>query len=256
MNPVPRKSHRRRPPSGSSSEKSIRRGPQPPSMIKSETTPGSSTLSHPAVRATRFWLRNDTYIDLPVPYEKIGVPFNSDEPASALTDDEKQTVLVELSRCEPTIRAGNLELLELALEICNRCQLPAPVCLLPHALDAINRLLKLRPRTQHQMMQREIDLLRWATVHHLRVSRGLTWDAAYAAASEELNHSCARGSAETMRASYKWINRHPLIESMRQQGPAGEIDAVAREQYEKRQATSERISLALRDSTKKRRPTY
>src|SRR5262249_22664138 len=73
-------------------------------------------------------------------------PFDSAGPASALTDDEKTKVIVELSKCEPAVRAGNLDLLELALEICSRCQLEAPVWLLPHALEAIKRLLQLNSR--------------------------------------------------------------------------------------------------------------
>jgi hypothetical protein len=137
-----------------------------------------------------------------VPYEKIGVPFDSAGPALALTDDEKTRVISELSKCEPAIRAGNLDLLELALEICSRCQLEAPVWLLPHALEAIKRLLQLNPRTRQKRMQREIHQIRWAAVHHLRANRKLTWDAAYEAANKELYRTRARGSEETIRASY------------------------------------------------------
>jgi hypothetical protein len=219
---------------------------------------GSSTNAGRSVtvRATRYWLRNDTYVDLTVPYQKIGVPFDSTELASALTNDEKTKVITELSKCEPAIRDGNLHLLELALEICRRCQLAAPVCLLPHALEAINRLLKLSSRTRQTMMQREIHQIRWATVYHLRVSQGLTWDAAYQAASEELFHTHARGSEETIRASYKWMNLHPFIKSMRQYGLAAEIDAFAREQYENRQDTSRRlIALDTRHTPPKRART-
>jgi hypothetical protein len=177
------------------------------------------------------------------------VPFDPDERPSALTQDEKQRVLVELSKCEADICAGNLELLELALEICNRCMIEAPVWLLPHATQAINRLIKLSPRARQKMMQREIHQIRWATVHHLRVSQGLTWEAAYEAAAKELHRTQARGSEETVRASYQWMNRHPFIKSMRQHGLVGEIDAFAREQYEKRHVTSERLAgLALRDA--------
>jgi hypothetical protein len=103
-------------------------------------------------------------------------------------------------------------------------------------------------------MQREVHQLRWAVVHHLRASRKLTWDAAYEAANEELYHTRARGSEETIRASYKWMNRHPILKSMRQHGLAGEIDSFAREQYENRQATSKRlILLGSRDTTKPKR---
>ena len=206
------------------------------------------------VRRTRFWLRNDTYVDLSVPYEKIGVPFDSEHPGGqALTQDEKEQLITELSNCEPAIRAGNLDLLELALEICRRCQLAVPLCLLPHTLEAINLLLKLSPRTRQKMMQREIHQIRWATVHHLRITRRLTWEAAYEAATKELNHTRAEGSEETLRASYKWMNQHPFIKSMRQHGLVGEIDAFAREQYEKKQSTSERLrALEVRDSVNRR----
>jgi len=76
-------------------------------------------------------------------------------------------------------------------------------------------------------MQREIHQIRWAAVHHLRASRRLSWDAAYEAANKELYRTRARGSEETIRASYKWMNRHPFIKSMRQYGLAEEIDAFA-----------------------------
>jgi hypothetical protein len=195
------------------------------------------------VRTTRYWLRNDTYVDLALPYEKIGVPFESGGRASVLTDDEKTKIIVELSKCEPAISVGNLHALELALEICNRCRLAAPVWLLPYALDAINRLLHLGPRRLKYSMQREIHQIRWAAVHHLRVSRRLTWEAAYAAAYEELKRTRARGTEETIRASYKWMNRHPFVKSMRQDGLPGEIDAFAYEQYDNRHAASERLIL-------------
>jgi hypothetical protein len=181
------------------------------------------------------------------------VPFDPDEQPSELAENEKQTVVLELSKCEPDIRAGNLELLELVLEICSRCQIPAPVWALPYAIEAINKLVKLRPRDRQRMMQREIHQIRWATVHHLRVSQALTWDAAYEAATKELQHTCARGSEDTIRASYIWMNRHPFIKSMRQHGLPREIDAFAREQYEKRHITSERLAgLALRDAGSRR----
>jgi hypothetical protein len=183
---------------------------------------------------------------LAVPYQKIGVPFDPTRPASALTNDEKAKLIAELSKHEPHIRKGNLHLLELTLELCQRCQVPAPVWLLPHAIEAINSLLKMRVRTREAMMQREIHQMRWATVLHLRVSGELTWKATYAKAKEELSHTCARGSEDTIQSSYKWMNLHPFIKSMRENGLAGEIDAFAREQFESRHATSIRlISLGL-----------
>src|SRR5215467_1706895 len=115
MKPVPRKSQRRRPPSGSSSEKSIRRGSRSLPKIESGTTSSSASnnAERPiAARPTRFWLRDDTYVDLAVPYEKIGVPFSSAGPRSALTDDEKAPTIAELRKCEPSISAGNLHVLE------------------------------------------------------------------------------------------------------------------------------------------------
>jgi hypothetical protein len=179
-------------------------------------------------------------VDLVVPYEKIGVPFSAGR-ASPLSDDEKAKVIRELSKCEPAIRARNLDMLELVVDICNRCDIPPPVWLLPHVLEALNRLLRLKPRTRQKRMQREMHQIRWATVHHLRASQRLTWEAAYAAAHRELSHTRARGSEETIRASYKWMNRHAFIKSMRQRGSTEEIDDFAREQYENRHATSERL---------------
>src|SRR6516165_5227569 len=68
----------------------------------------TNTDRSPAARATRYWLRNDTYVDLAVPYQKIGVPFDPTRPASALTNDEKAKLIAELSKHEPHIRKGNL----------------------------------------------------------------------------------------------------------------------------------------------------
>jgi hypothetical protein len=191
---------------------------------------------------------------LAVPNEKIGVPFSSAAPTSALTDDEKATVLAELRKCEPKISAGNLHVLEFTLEICRRCDLSTPAWVLPHALDAINTLLKLHPRTRNKMIQREIHQLRWATVHHLRHGLKLTWDAAYIEATKELYDTRAQGTEETIRASYKWMTRHPIIKSIRQHGMPGELDEFAREQYGKRQDISERLAgLELRDRVGRRR---
>jgi hypothetical protein len=210
----------------------------------------------PSARAVRYWLLNGTYVDLEVPYAKIGTPFDNN-PAQrtvALTDYEKTKLLAELSKCEAGIRAGNMDMLELVVEICNRCSVPLPGWVLPHILEAINRLLRLSDRTRQERRQREIHQLRWAVVHHLRASQRLSWENVYEVASRELDRTPARGREETIRASYKWMNRHPLIKSLRQNGVPGEVDDFAREQYEKRQAASERMmSLELRDRT---RPKY
>jgi Resolvase, N terminal domain/Recombinase len=223
-----------------SSDKRLRAHRQHQSSAKNSVEALTAHRS-PALPATRYWLRSNTYVDLVVPYEKIGVPFSSAGLTSALTDDEKETIIAELSKCEPDISAGNLEVLELALEICRRCELPTPGWLLPHALEAINKLVKLKARTRQQMVQREVDQLRWATVHHFRVTRRLTCEAAWDAATKELDHTRAHGSEETIRSSYKRMNRHPLIRSMRRDGLPSDIDDFAREQYESRQAISRRI---------------
>jgi AcrR family transcriptional regulator len=211
---------------------------------------GQPSERSPAVRPARYWLLNDTYVDLALPYEKIGVPFEKSSAgrASPLSNDEKAKVIAELSKCEASIRGRNLDMLELVLEICNRCDIPAPVWLLPHVLEVLNRF---NPRMRQKRMQLEVDQIRWAAVHHLRASRKLTWEDAYEAAHQELSRTRARGSEETIRASYQRMNRHPLIKSMREDGLAGEIDDFAREQYENRQATSERlISLEFQNTTK------
>jgi hypothetical protein len=222
-----------------------RRREQVRSSNKGVTTCGSITSTDtersPEVHTTRYWLRNNTYIDLLVPYEKIGVPFDSASLVSSLTGNEKEKIVQELVKCEPAIRDGNLHLLEFTLEICRRCQVPAPVWLLQHAIEAINILLKLSRRTRQQMIQREIHQMRWASVHHLRASQRLNLEEAYAAATEALRDTRGRGSEETVRASYKWMNRHPFIESMRKHGLPAEIDAFAREQYENRHVTSRRL---------------
>ena len=209
--------------------------------------------SPPAARAVRYWFLNGTTIVLEVPYEKIGVPFEKKERAVELTDSEKTKIVDELSKCEAHIRTGNLEMLEFALEICNRCALPLPGWLLPYILEAINRLLRSTPRARQDKLQREIHQIRWATVHHLRTSQRLTLEDAFAAASEQLYRTRARGSEETIRASYKWMNRHPFINALRQNG-LEEVNDFAREQYNNKQVASERlIAVELRD---RKKPKY
>jgi hypothetical protein len=247
MSRTSRKHYRRSPPRPPS-EKTINE--QQPPVSKREIAARLKTVANtplsPAAGVTRYWLRDDTCVDLALPHEKIGVPFDPASHASVLTDEEKNRVIVELGKCEPAIRAGNLHVLELAFEICSRGQVAPPLWLVPHALKALNTLMHfIDPRTRN--FQREIHQIRWAAVHYLRTSRGLTWEEAYPAAYKELYHTRARGSEETIRASYKWMNRHPFIRSMRQKGLPGEINDFAREQYENRQAASERlISLEVR----------
>ena len=245
---------------GSSAKESTRSQPRPSGSAKIESGPTCrpETLANPfpAVRKVRYWLLNDTYVDLAVPFEKIGVPFEKSSTGRTLplSDNEKTQVISELSRCETAIRAGNLDLLELALEICNRCKVAPPVWILPPVIEAINKLLRINPRTRQKRMQREIHQIRWATVHHLHASQKLTWEAAYEAARRDLNHTRARGSEETIRASYKLMNHHPFIKSARQRVVPGELDDFAREQYENRHAISNRlISLEARDATKPKR---
>jgi hypothetical protein len=70
-------------------------------LSNKQSGPGGKTIKRnnidlpPAAPPTRFWLRNNTYVDLAVPYQKIRVPFDPDEDPSELTDDEKQTVVAE-----------------------------------------------------------------------------------------------------------------------------------------------------------------
>jgi hypothetical protein len=204
-----------------------------------------------AMPPVRYFLTNGTTILLDLPYEKIGVPFEKipDEQTVTLTDFEKAKIIAELTKCEAEIRAGNLEMLETTVELCNRCAVPLPGWVLQYVLEALSMLRRVNSRTRQKYHQREVHQLRWAAVHHLHVSQRLTWDDAYAAASRDLRGTCARGSEETMRMSYKWMNRHSYIKSLRAEDSLpGELDAFARQQYENRRAISERmIALHARD---------
>jgi hypothetical protein len=213
-----------------------------------------STENRPTSGPVRYYLTNGTTILLDLPYEKIGVPFEKirDGHTVSLTDSQKAKVTAELSKCEAEIRSGNLEMLETTVEICSRCAVPLPGWLLPHLLEALSMLRRINSRTRQKYHQRELHQLRWAAVHHLRVSQSLTWEDAYAAASRDLSRTQARGSEETMRKSYKWMNRHPYIKALRDKDSLpGELDDFAREQYENRKAISERMS-ALQVCDRKR----
>jgi hypothetical protein len=212
------------------------------------------TNDHPITGPVRYFLTNGTTILLDLPYEKIGVPFEKITYGHtvSLTDSEKAKVTAELSKCETEILAGNLDMLETTVELCNRCAVPLPGWLLPHLLEALSTLRRINSRTRQKYHQRELHQLRWAAVHHLRVSQSLTWEDAYAAASGDLSHTQARGSEETMRKSYKWMNRHPYIKSLRDKDSLpGQLDDFAREQYENRKAISERMN-ALQVCDRKR----
>jgi hypothetical protein len=221
---------------------------------KADSTTRSAATREPATaRRVRYWLLNGTHVELEVPYKKIGVPFDKipDDLIATLTDSEKTKIIAELSNCEAQIRAGNVDMLEMVVEICRRCALPLPGWVLPYVLSTINTLLRLNTRRRQAKVQREIQQIRWAAVHHLRLSQRLTWDDAYAAACRDLNSTRARGREETIRASYKWMNRHPFTKALRQNG---EVDDFAREQYKNRQSLSERlISIESRDRA---RPKY
>jgi hypothetical protein len=222
---------------------------------KEQSTPGSTQATavaspYPTLRG---WLRDNTYVDLRLPFEKIGMLFEKGSLPVALSNDEKEYVLAELSTCEPKIRAGNLHVLEVVLEVCNRCALPAPVWLLPYLLETINKLLCSRVGMRKNWLQREIHQVRWATVHHLRSTQGLPWEEAWARARKELAQTRAEGSEETMRASYKWMIRHPFIASMRRDGQSQDIDEFARGQYKNRHAISERLIFLEERDVKRRK---
>jgi len=202
-----------------------------------------------------YFMLNGTSILLNLPYEKIGAPFEKlpAGQAVALNEFEKARVAAELLKCEADICAGNLDMLETTVEICNRCAVPLPRWLLPHILEALSTLRRINTRTRQKYRQREVHQLRWAAVHHLHFGQRLTWENAYAAASRDLSLTSARGTEETMRTSYKWMNRHPYIKALRDKDSLpGELDNFAREQYENRQAISERmIALEKRDQTRR-----
>ena len=197
-------------------------------------------------------MRDNTYVDLRLPHEKVGKLFEKSSVPTALTDDDKERVLAEVSTLEPKIRAGSLHVLEVVLEVCNRCALPAPVWLLPYLLETINKLLCTQTQIRKNWLQREIHQVRWATVHHLRATEGLTWKEAWTRACTELTQTRFAGSEETMRLSYKWMIRHPFIASMRRDEQSEDIDEFAREQYENRYAISKRL-IFLEERDLKRR---
>jgi hypothetical protein len=208
-----------------------------------------STDNNPAYGSVRYFLNSGTTIVLDLPYAKIGPEKIADGQTVFLTEAEKAKLAAELSKCETEIRAGNLEMLQTTLELCNCCGVPLPGWLLPYLLEALCMLRRINSRTRQKYHQRELHQLRWAAVYHLRFSQSLTWEDAYTAASRDLRRTQARGSEETMRNSYKWMSRHPYVVALRRgDSLPGQLREFARNQYENRQAISERMSaLQVRD---------
>jgi hypothetical protein len=133
------------------------------------------TKDHLITGPVRYFLVNGTTILLNLPYEKIGVPFEKipDGQTIVLTDSEKAKVAVELSKCEADIRGGNLDMLEMAVEICDRCAVPLPEWLLPHILEALSMLRRIKTRSRQRYRQREVHQLRWAAVHICATAKNL-----------------------------------------------------------------------------------
>lgn|SRR5262249_19491758 len=121
-----------------------------------------------------------------------------------------------VAKCERKYRGGDLSALSGALWICQVGGIPPPKWI----VSAVYGLVDEKENTKRspgrtgnpkaKLKQAQIHEVRWAAVFHLRKNcpdRAPTWDAAYSEASQALRGSPAQGSAETMMASYKRVQR-------------------------------------------------
>lgn len=124
---------------------------------------------------------------------------------------------------------GDLAALVIAVDICVM-RFGLPDWIMSAVADVAKKQIqgtKRRGRVGNYSAQRKqhaIHHVRWATVLHLRENcpeRKLTWDGAYAEASQELRGTAAQGSADRMKASYRKflrdgdISRLPTRQAMR-----------------------------------------
>jgi len=112
--------------------------------------------------------------------------------------------LTNLDACREAWAARNPHALWRGIELCARTGgLPQWLA------DALTTLLKLRPvqrRLWAPYQQDLVDFDRFGAVRAAR-RRGLTWELAFNAASEELEQSPSFGSAAAMAKSYKRVSR-------------------------------------------------
>lgn len=89
-----------------------------------------------------------------------------------------------------------------------------------------------------RLRQHRIDLIRWASVRHLRDNcrdRVRTWHDAYATASFELRTTIAQGSEEVMAASYKRHNKQSYLKLLKMSGGAEAVASSAQFYFEERE---------------------
>jgi hypothetical protein len=135
----------------------------------------------------------------------------------------------QLDNFELAYKRGELEIVSLALDLCVRRAVHPPKWICDGVADLAERHARDRKRRGRngnwvaQERQRRIHQVRWATVKHLKENcreRALTWDKAYEEASRVLRGTIARGSAETMSASYKRQCRDPMVMEIKSVSPS------------------------------------
>ena len=164
--------------------------------------------------------------------EKVLIDLRWEHP---LSDADKIAATEELSKLKPLVEAGQISPLYSALSYFKMWQLVPPDWLYDAVFELIHKETSRNRRGQAKERQHSIDLIRWATVKYYRESVGLTWEAAYDAASRKLQGSPAGGNEETIRASYKRHQHDGYIELLRRHDGAEAVGRYAREIYEDRE---------------------
>jgi hypothetical protein len=119
--------------------------------------------------------------------------------------DPRQSVYSRLYLLERAWRDGSPTAVLDALHFCWGHKRPPPDWLLTAVQDSISKQLSRRDRRNFHSDQ--IHYTRWDAVVEARERFGMTWPDAYAAVSELLKGTLAEGSEETIKSSYRLVQK-------------------------------------------------
>lgn len=149
-----------------------------------------------------------------------------------LSEDEKQKVLAELdSKLRPR---NTLSSLSLTLDFLEMYSILPPPWVHRRMQALIRNLWEKDRRLQARVRQQLVDQVRWGVVRHLRRTQRLSWENAYAAASEALKETSSAGADVSMKASYQKHQRSAGIKRIVADDGADALDYWAQLAYDNR----------------------
>ena len=166
-------------------------------------------------------------------------------PPLKLTDEQKQEVLAELSSKLRT--RDSVYSLSVALQFLQMYNITPPSWVYDRLQSLIRNRWEEDRRTRAKEGQRIVDQIRWGAVRHLRSTRRLSWEKAYAAASDDLRGTASAGSDASMKASYQKHQRSARIKRIVADDGADALSYWAQLAYENRATGDGRWVVAERD---------